>query len=72
MEHPYLIKAVPTLTENTIDWLKSLEDRYTWKPSDEQMNAIKIAIAYMTDECETPTAPKVLCELLEQLKKLTE
>ena len=25
---------------NLIDWLKSLKDRYTWKPSDEQMRAL--------------------------------
>ena len=26
--------------EREIDWLKSLKDRYTWKPSDEQMKAL--------------------------------
>lgn len=26
-----------------IDWLKSLKDRYTWKPSEEQMEAVKRA-----------------------------
>jgi hypothetical protein len=26
-----------------IDWLKSLKERYTWKPSDEQMEALRIA-----------------------------
>lgn len=61
-----------SICDEQINWLKSLKNRITWKPSEQQMNAIKIAIAYMTDECETPTAPKVLCELLEQLKKLTE
>lgn len=27
-----------------IDWLKSLKERYTWKPSDEQMKALKDAL----------------------------
>jgi len=26
--------------EEEIDWLKSLKERYTWKPSDEQMKAL--------------------------------
>lgn len=41
-----------------------------WKPSEEQLDALKVAIAYMCDESETPTAPKVLEGLLEQLKEL--
>ena len=32
MNHPDLIKATPTLAKDTINWLKSLKDRYTWKP----------------------------------------
>lgn len=27
-----------------IDWLKSIKERYTWKPSDEQMKALKDAL----------------------------
>lgn len=30
--------------EDIADWLKSLKDRYTWKPSGEQMKALDIAI----------------------------
>ena len=51
-------------------WLKSLHPQKHWKPTEEQLDALKVAIAYMCDESETPTAPKVLTELLEQLKQL--
>lgn len=27
----------------TVDWLKSIKDRYTWKPSEEQMETLKFA-----------------------------
>ena len=37
MKHPDLIKSTPTLSKDTINWLKSLKDRYTWKPSEEQL-----------------------------------
>ena len=30
-----------------VDWLLSLKDRYTWKPSDEQMNALREAVIEM-------------------------
>lgn len=56
--------------EKLYDWLKSLRPHKQWKPSEWQLNALNVAIAYMTDETETPTAPKVLTELLEQLKAL--
>lgn len=60
------------ICDKKIKWLESIKDRYAWKPSDEQMDAIKVAIGYMTMDYETPHAPKVLKELLEQLKKLRE
>jgi len=49
-----------------LSWLKSIKDRYTWKPSDEQIAALKWAInsvpyVYYTEELEG---------LLDQLKKL--
>ncbi len=44
MKHPDLIKATPTLSKSTINWLEFLEERYTWKPSRDQMNALDIAI----------------------------
>ena len=32
-------------TEKQIDWLKSLKERYTWKPSEEQMDALETAVS---------------------------
>lgn len=46
------------------DWITDLKERYAWKPSDEQMEALeKECIAHSNYE---------LCRLLEQLKKLRE
>ena len=47
------------------NWLKSLKDRYTWKPSDEQMRHLASAI-------EESGGNSVLQELYDQLKKLKE
>ena len=50
----------------TKHWLKALKDRYTWKPSDEQLNTLKQAInafPYETDYLEL---------LYDDLKKLKE
>lgn len=33
MNHPDFIKTIPTLAKDTINWLKSLKDRYAWKPA---------------------------------------
>lgn len=52
------------------DWLKSLKARYTWKPSDEQMEAIRVAGEIGTTEC--PWTKGFLKEIYEQLKKLRE
>lgn len=60
MNHPDLIKATPTLSKSTIDWLKFLEEKYTWKPSEEQMTQLK---KYCPDN-------RPLTLLYEQLKKL--
>ena len=49
-----------------IDWLKSLKDRYTWKPSDEQMEALDSA----TENCAYSEYQDCLRELIGQLKKL--
>ena len=53
------------------NWLKSLKDKYTWKPSDEQMEALDFA-ANCIVPAEFCVKRKVLKELLEQLKKLRE
>lgn len=52
---------------NCISWLKSLKQRYTWKPSNEQMIALNDAIL-LNEEDHYNGA--VLSTLLEQLKKL--
>lgn len=48
-------------------WLKSLKERYTWKPSDAQMRALEYII---NNAHNTSYSCKIAKELLEQLKKL--
>ena len=54
----------------TSDWLKSIKDRYTWKPNNAQMDAIKDAIDYLGRD--TKIVRKHLMSLYEQLKKLKQ
>ena len=52
----------------TTDWLKTIKERYVWKPSDEQMKALDWALSLAKncgDECAFD-----LRTLQEQLKKL--
>ena len=49
-----------------IDWLKSLKDRYTWKPSEVQIEALESA----TENFAYSEYQDCLRELEEQLKKL--
>lgn len=56
-----------TVANNYIDWLKSLKDRYSWKPSDEQ---IEILDMVLTNESMDDNIARILRELREQLKKL--
>ena len=49
-----------------IDILKSLKERYTWKPSDEQINALARNVEYVNVSCTQP----ILKGLLEDLMKL--
>ena len=51
-----------------INWLKSLKERYTWKPSDEQIEALKEAC----DEHWEPDGLDPLYTLYQDLKKLRE
>jgi len=45
----------------------------TWKPTQKQLNAIKLAKSFVTDDFgANPTLSETLNELLEQLKKLRE
>ena len=55
----------PFSREELINWLKSLKDRYTWRPSEEQMRVLGLAIRF---GIETTT----LVSLLNNLKKLRE
>jgi hypothetical protein len=48
-------------------WLKSLKERYTWKPSEEQ---IEILDMVLTNESMDDNIARILRELREQLKKL--
>ena len=47
------------------NWLKHLKDRYTWKPSDEQMDAL-----YYVTNFDYGGYKAILVSLYEQLKKL--
>lgn len=54
-------------------WLKSLKERYTWKPNDVQMHYLSwIANVKLGDSMVEQEVSKHLNELLEDLKKLRE
>lgn len=54
-----------------INWLESLKERYTWKPSEEQIKAVRLARSFVVDDFdENPTLSEILIELEKQLKKL--
>ena len=55
--------------EREITWLKSLKERYTWRPSDEQISIIEFV---MEDMEKDSIRYAVLNSVLEQLKKLRE
>ena len=56
-----------------VTFLKSLKERYSWKPSDEQIKAIRLARSFVTDDFdEHPALSEILIELEKQLKKLRE
>ena len=50
------------------NWLKSLKERYAWKPSDEQIEALESAI----ENCAYSEYQDCLRELVGKLKKLRE
>ena len=57
----------------TTDWLKTIKERYVWKPSDEQIDALEhfvrsIGESGLASPYDDNT--KLLYSLLEQLKKL--
>lgn len=56
------------LQQQIADWFESLKARYTWKPSEEQIEALESA----TENCAYSEYQGCLRELIEQLKKLKE
>lgn len=67
------IECPPCTTANykpireMVDWLKSLKEKYTWKPSDEQLNALDSALRYSQ---VSHNSFKPLNSLFNDLKKL--
>jgi len=52
-------------------WLKSLKPQNRWKPSAEQIDAIGMAIPFVTDDfSDNPTLSEILKDLQNQLKAL--
>ena len=62
------IDCVPYINKCII-WVKSLKERYAWKPSDEQMNALDSALRYSQ---VSHNSFKPLNSLFNDLKKLRE
>ena len=60
-------KALKQLTRWLV-WLQFLKERYTWKPSDEQITVLELASKY--ERVFTPKQIDILICLKEQLKKL--
>ena len=58
-------------TEEIVSWLKSLKQRYTWKPSEDQMDAMKMAVSYFGYSWVSKEQ-KLLESLYNDLKKLTD
>lgn len=55
--------------EDKIDWLKSLKDRYTWKPTGEQMGIIAQSVAVLKVSGHDELGDR-LGDISEQLNKL--
>ena len=70
-----IIAAIDTLYyHGMVNWLKSLKQKYAWKPSKEQMNALwdKISNDNLPNSEKEISQQVALTELYEQLKKLKE
>lgn len=59
--------ALRDIYNSKIDWLKSLRPQSTWKPSEEQLNALHWCVMNVGS-----TEHQILQELLEQLEKLKD
>ena len=67
-ETPMIVDKEDWFTEK---WLKSLRPQKQWKPSEEQIKALKLSISFVTDDFdEHQNLSETLNKLLEQLKKL--
>lgn len=57
--------------EQIYDWLKSLKQRHTWKPTDEQMKALERCVDYL-DESDNEDSGVIgsLCHDLKLLKNI--
>ena len=64
------LNIVPDKIEKIKDWLKFLKERYTWKPSDEQMKALHDL--NLTGNISYAGQGQTLIELYNDLKKLRE
>lgn len=54
-------------------WLKSLKDRCIWKPTKEQIDAIRLARSFVVDDfSDKPSLSETLLKLEEQMKKVME
>ena len=54
--------------EDIVCWLKSIKDRYTWKPSDKELGALLVAIG--DERQESSDVAKELLKIYHHLKKL--
>jgi len=63
----------PFSREEYIDWLKSLRDRYAWKPSEDQIEALEHFVRSIAESgyvSPYDSRTNLLRSLLDQLKKL--
>jgi hypothetical protein len=66
-------KEFKKTAENCINWLKSLKDRYTWKPSEGQLECLGYVIEKAKKDLSPLTNNRIyltLKALKEQLEKL--
>ena len=68
--HSEIISDLKEMYNERISWLKSLKERYTWKPSDEQMKGIECTIK--TLKYQLNVGDNRLDSLYNDLKKLRE
>ena len=72
LNHLPTLAKIPSNINDIISHLKSLKDKYTWKPSEEQMGALwdKISNDNLPNSEKEISQQVALTELYEQLKKL--